>query len=516
MQNVRVRFAPSPTGAQHIGGIRTALYNYLFARSQGGVFVLRIEDTDQKRYVEGAEEYVINALRWAGITPDEGPGIGGEYGPYRQSERREIYRKYTQHLLDSGQAYYAFDTEEELDQRREAEKAAGNHSFRYDATTRGDMRNSLSLGREETDRLLEGNTPYVVRLRVEPGQMVHIKDRVRGDVAYRSEEVDDKVLVKADGLPTYHLANVVDDHLMKITHVIRGEEWLPSTALHVLLYRAFGWEKTMPEFAHLPLLLKPTGKGKLSKRDGQQLGFPVFPLDWGEEGDDDYLSGFREAGFLPEAMLNFLAFLGWNPGTEQEIFSRQELIDAFGLDRINKSGAQYDFEKARWYNQQYLINTPDAKLGPRIAHVYAENGHPISEEMSVTIAGLLKERVHTLPEFFEQGVYFVARVGINDEKTARKKWKPEQRPAFEDLRTRLASVKDWQAPRIKEETVAFMEEKGLGFGAVLPILRLAVSGTVKGPDAFAILEAVGREETVARLGEGFNLMDRIVADQRGE
>ncbi len=513
MQNVRVRFAPSPTGALHIGGLRTALYNYLFARKHDGVFVLRIEDTDQKRYVAGAEDYIIEALDWAGITPDEGPGSGGKYGPYRQSERRELYRKYTQHLLDSGQAYYAFDTEEELDQRREAEKAAGNHNFRYDAATRGDMRNSLSLGSDETDRLLKENTPYVVRLRVEPAQVVHIKDAVRGDVAFRSEEVDDKVLMKADGLPTYHLANVVDDHLMEISHVIRGEEWLPSTALHVLLYRAFGWEKTMPVFAHLPLLLKPSGKGKLSKRDGQQLGFPVFPLDWTGNGEEDRLSGFREAGFLPAATINFLAFLGWNPGTEQEIFSLKELTEAFDLDRINKSGAQYDFEKAKWYNQQYLINATDKNLAPRIAQVYADNGYPIDDDTAVTIAGLLKERVHTLPEFFEQGVYFVARVGINDEKIARKKWKPQQRPTFEQLKNRLAGVKEWKAAGIKEETVAFMEEYGLGFGAVLPILRLAVSGTVKGPDAFAILEAVGREETVARLGEGYNLMDRLVAEK---
>ena len=512
MQNVRVRFAPSPTGALHIGGLRTALYNYLFARRNGGTFILRIEDTDQKRYVEGAERYIIDSLDWAGILPDEGPEIGGNYGPYRQSERRDLYRKYTQHLLDSGQAYYAFDTEDELDARREREKAAGNHNFRYDAATRGDMRNSLSVGREETERLLAADTPYVVRLRVDPGQMVHIKDIVRGDVAFRSEEVDDKVLMKADGLPTYHLANVVDDHLMEISHVIRGEEWLPSTALHVLLYRAFGWEKSMPQFAHLPLLLKPNGKGKLSKRDGQQLGFPVFPLDWGAEGAER-LSGFREAGFLPTATVNFLAFLGWNPGTEQEIFSLRELTEAFDLDRINKSGAQYDFEKAKWYNQQYLIATTDESLGPRVVAVFAENGYPISQELGATVAGLLKERVHTIAEFFEQGVYFVARVGINDEKTARKKWKPDNRPVFEKLKNRLAEITDWRAATIKETTVTFMGDHGLGFGAVLPILRLAVSGTVSGPDAFAILEAVGREETVARLGEGFNLMDRLVGDK---
>ncbi|THH36439.1 glutamate--tRNA ligase [Neolewinella litorea] len=510
MADVRVRFAPSPTGALHIGGLRTALYNYLFARREGGAFVLRVEDTDQKRYVPGAEEYILQVLEWAGIRPDEGPGIGGDFGPYRQSERKDIYARYTQHLLDAGKAYYAFDTEDELDRRREAEKSAGNHNFRYDAATRGDLRNSLTLGKEQTEELLAAQTPYVVRLRVEPGQMVHISDIVRGDVAFQSEEVDDKVLMKADGLPTYHLANVVDDHLMQITHVIRGEEWLPSTALHVLLYRAFGWEKSMPAFAHLPLLLKPNGKGKLSKRDGQQMGFPVFPLDW--KADGETLSGFREAGFLPAAVVNFLAFLGWNPGTEQEIFSLRELVEAFDLDRINKSGAQYDFEKARWYNQQYLIATPDDHLAPRIEEVFAAHGHPISEALAITIAGLLKERVHTLEEFYEHGLYFVDRVGIIDEKMARKKWKPELRPRFEQLRTALGELDAWTAGAIKERTVSFMESNGLGFGQVLPILRLAVSGSTSGPDAFAILEAVGQEETLARLGEGYNLMDRIKAD----
>ena len=499
MSTVRVRFAPSPTGALHIGGLRTALYNYLYARQQGGTFVLRIEDTDQKRYVAGAEEYILESLNWAGITPDEGPGgIGGKYGPYRQSERRDTYRKYTQLLLDAEQAYYAFDTEGELTQRREDEKSAGNHNFRYDAATREGMRNSLSLGKEETQRLLDQDAPYVVRLRVDPGQTIHIRDVVRGDVAFQSEEVDDKVLMKADGLPTYHLANVVDDHLMEISHVIRGEEWLPSTALHVLLYRAFGWEKTMPEFAHLPLLLKPNGKGKLSKRDGEKLGIPVFALD------------FRKAGFLPQATINFLAFLGWNPGTEQEIFSLPELVEAFDLDRINKSGAQYDFEKARWYNQQYLIASTDQELAPLVQQQFADHGQSIATAQATRIAGLLKERVHTLDEFYSQGRYFTERVGITDEKMARKKWKSEQRPAFEELRDRLAALPDWEASQIKAATVAFMKEKGLGFGAVLPVLRLAVSGTTNGPDAFDILETVGQEETVARLGVGYETMEELV------
>ncbi len=509
MSTVRVRFAPSPTGALHIGGLRTALYNYLYARQRGGTFILRIEDTDQKRYVPGAEEYILESLNWAGITPDEGPGIGGGHGPYRQSERRDTYRKYTQHLLDAGQAYYAFDTEAALEQRRADEKAAGNHNFRYDASTREGMRNSLSLGKEETQRLLDQDTPYVVRLRVDPGQTVHIRDIVRGDVAFQSEEVDDKVLMKADGLPTYHLANVVDDHLMAISHVIRGEEWLPSTALHVLLYRAFGWEKTMPEFAHLPLLLKPNGKGKLSKRDGQQLGIPVFPLDWKPDSTEEKLMGFREAGFLPQSTINFLAFLGWNPGTEQEIFSLPELVEAFDLDRINKSGAQYDFEKARWYNQQYLIASADDELAPLVQQQFADHGRAITTAQATRIAGLLKERVHTLEEFYPQGRYFTERVGITDEKMARKKWKSEQRPAFEELRDRLAALPEWEAAKIKAATVAFMKEHNLGFGAVLPVLRLAVSGTTNGPDAFAILETVGQEETVARLGVGYEAMEEL-------
>jgi glutamyl-tRNA synthetase len=424
--------------------------------------------------------------------------MGGEYGPYRQSERREIYQKYVRELIEDGQAYYAFDTEDELDRRREEEKRKGNHNFRYDATTRGEMRNSLTLSRNETERLLDDGTPYVIRLRVEPGETVHVRDIVRGDVSFQSDEVDDKVLMKGDGLPTYHLANVVDDHLMQISHVIRGEEWLPSTALHVLLYRAFGWEKTMPRFAHLPLLLKPSGKGKLSKRDGEKLGIPVFSLD------------FREAGFLAPATVNFLAFLGWNPGTEQELFSLDELIAAFDLDRIVKGGARYDYDKAKWYNQQYLIQADDEELArEHVTPLFEEHGHTLKPATAAAIAALLKERVHTTEEFWEQGRYFVERVGILDEKMARKKWKADHRPAFERLRDRLAEVTDWQASKIKQTTVAFMEEEGLGFGAVLPVLRLAVSGTTNGPDAFAILEVVGKEESLARLDEGFDRMDRI-------
>ncbi|MTB52051.1 glutamate--tRNA ligase [Lewinella sp. W8] len=511
MNPVRVRFAPSPTGALHIGGLRTALYNYLFARGNGGVFVLRIEDTDQKRYVEGAEEYIAESLEWCGISPDEGPQKGGNYGPYRQSERREIYAEYTQKLLDNGSAYYAFDTEEELNDRREAEKAAGNHNFRYDAATRMGMRNSLSLSAEETAKLLESNAPRVVRLKVDPGHTVVINDIVRGRVEFASAEVDDKVLMKADGLPTYHLANVVDDHLMEISHVIRGEEWLPSTALHVLLYRAFGWEDTMPQFAHLPLLLKPTGKGKLSKRDGQKLGIPVFPINWEKGAPEDFLQGFRETGLLPAATINFLAFLGWNPGTEQELFQLEELVEAFSLERINKSGARFDFDKARWFNQQYLITTPVAEVAPLVRAQFAAAGHELSDELAATITEMLRERVHLIPEFFTKGRFFVEPVSEYEEKPIRKKWKPEQRPVFDQLITDLAGLDDWSAPAIKATTVAFMERNELGFGAVLPILRVAVSGTVQGPDAFEMLAVVGRENTVSRLRTGYDAFDQIKA-----
>jgi glutamyl-tRNA synthetase len=511
MNPVRVRFAPSPTGALHIGGLRTALYNYLFARRNGGVFVLRIEDTDQKRYVEGAEEYIAESLAWCGISPDEGPQEGGNYGPYRQSERKDIYAEYTQRLLDNGSAYYAFDTEEELNERREAEKAAGNHNFRYDASTRMGMRNSLSLSAEETASLLENDTPRVVRLRVDPGHTVVIEDIVRGQVEFASAEVDDKVLMKADGLPTYHLANVVDDHLMAISHVIRGEEWLPSTALHVLLYRAFGWEESMPEFAHLPLLLKPTGKGKLSKRDGQKLGIPVFPINWDKGGAEDFLQGFRETGLLPAATINFLAFLGWNPGTEQELFNLEELVEAFSLERINKSGARFDFDKAKWFNQQYLISSPEEEVSPLVKAQFEAKGHLISDELAATITGMLKERVHLLPEFFDKGQFFVEPVSEYEEKPIRKKWKSEQRPVFEQLISDFEGLEVWSAPAIKAATVAFMERNELGFGAVLPILRIAISGTTQGPDAFEMLAVVGRDNTISRLRTGYDAFDAMKA-----
>jgi len=509
MTPVRVRFAPSPTGPLHIGGLRTALYNYLLARKTGGVFVLRIEDTDQKRYVEGAEEYIMEALEWCGISPDESPQKEGNYGPYRQSERRDIYAEYVKKLLANGSAYYAFDSEGELNDRREAEKAAGNHNFRYDASTRMSMRNSLSLKKGEVETLLAANVPYVVRFRIDPGNTVNFSDTVREQVSFQTSELGDQVLMKADGLPTYHLANIVDDHLMEITHVIRGEEWLPSTALHVLLYRAFGWEDSMPVFAHLPLLLNPNGKGKLSKRDGAKFGFPVFPLRWEDKQKDEVAAGFREDGFLPEALVNFLAFLGWNPGTEQELFSLEELVSAFDTARINKSGARFDIEKGMWFNQQYLIAKSDAELAPLVQTEFSKNGFDIDAARATQIAGLLKERVHLLPEFFSKGRYFVAPVLTYDEKTIRKKWKPDNRAKFDTLANVLAGHDDWAAPSIKAAVVAFMEANELGFGAVLPIIRIALSGSVQGPDAFDMLEAIGKETAVKRLREGYDLFTSV-------
>ena len=508
MKPVRVRFAPSPTGPLHIGGLRTALYNYLLARQTGGTFVLRIEDTDQKRYVPGAEEYIREALEWCGISPDEGPRRGGNYGPYHQSERREIYQRYVQQLLDRGAAYYAFDTEEELEARRKAAEAQ-NRSFRYGAATRSEMRNSLSLGAAETEALLAAGTPHVVRLLVEPGKTVTFPDVVRESVSFSTDVIDDQVLMKTDGLPTYHLANIVDDHLMEITHVIRGEEWLSSTPKHILLYRALGWEP--PVFCHLPLLLNPNGKGKLSKRNADKSGFPIFPLDWQVPGTNGTYIGFREQGYLPAALVNFLAFLGWNPGTEQELFSLSELVAAFSLERINNSGARFDIEKAKWFNQQYLIATPDEQLSPYVQREFAAAGHEVDDALATSIASLLKERIHLLPEFYTAGRYFVEPVTDYEEKTIRKKWKPDSRPAFDTLADRLATHDDWTAPSIKQAVKAFMDDHGLGFGQVLPIVRVATSGSVQGPDAFAILETLGREESVARLRRGYDAFDAVKA-----
>ena len=410
MNKPRVRFAPSPTGALHIGGVRTALYDYLIAKQKGGAFVLRIEDTDQTRYVPGAEDYIKEALEWVGIIPDEGPGYGGDYGPYRQSERKAIYKEYGEKLIVSGNAYYAFDTPDELTAAREAAKAAGNHSFKYSAANRQKMRNSTSLPAAEVEQLLADKVPYVIRLKVPTNQTISFNDKIKGTVSFSSNELDDKVMMKADGMPTYHLANVVDDRLMKINLVIRGDEWLSSTPHHVLLYRAFGWGEEMPIFAHLPLILKPSGKGKLSKRDGAKFGFPVFPLSWKGATPEDSFDGFKDFGFDPAAVVNFLAFLGWNPGTEQEMFTLQGLVDAFSLDKVGKSGARFDFEKAKWFNQQYLIAADNGVLAKMVRPLIEEKGQNPSQVYLEKFCGLMKERVMLLPEFWEKGYYFFESV----------------------------------------------------------------------------------------------------------
>ena len=510
MSKIRLRFAPSPTGALHIGGVRTALYNYLLAKKHGGTFILRIEDTDQTRYVPGAEDYIIDALGWCGILPEEGPDMKGAHGPYRQSERKTLYQQYAQQLIESGHAYYAFDTPEALDEMRARLKAAGNHAPQYNGEVRMQMTNSLTLPADEVQRRLDSGTPYTIRLKVPRDQEIVIQDRVRGEVRFQSNELDDKIMLKSDGMPTYHLANIVDDHLMEISHVIRGEEWLPSTAHHVLLYRAFGWEDNMPEFAHLPLILKPNGKGKLSKRDGSRLGIPVFPLSWKGESEEDSFIGFREFGFDPKAVLNFLAFLGWNPGTEQELFSLDELSEAFSIDRIGKSGARFDFEKAKWFNQQYIMQSDMADLVNAVRPFIEAHGHDPSDDYLRSICTLLRERVSVYTDFWEQGYYLFEDVKTYDEKMIRKKWKAERRPLFEQLRNDLQELTGYSSDLIETAVKLFMEKAELKFGDVLPILRLTLSGTMKGPSVFDMMELMGQKVVDERLAKGYDFCDAVL------
>lgn len=494
MENIRVRFAPSPTGALHIGGIRTALYNYLFAQKTGGTFILRIEDTDQTRYVSGAEEYIIESLKWVNLLPAEGQGFGGNFGPYRQSERKDIYERHAQILIEKGQAYYAFDTPEELEAAR-----AANPNFKYDAVTRLTLKNSLTLSENEAKERIESGAPYVIRLKVPDNEAIVIQDLIRGEVVFQSRELDDKVMLKSDGLPTYHLANVVDDRLMRISHVIRGEEWLPSTAHHVLLYRAFGWEAQIPQFAHLPLILKPDGNGKLSKRDGTRLGIPVFPLSWKGATPEDSFTGFREAGFLPEAVVNFLAFFGWNPGTEQEIFSIEELAEAFTIEKIGRSGSRFDFEKAKWYNHQYIMNAENERLADLVAPILVEKGVQAERQFLEKFVGLMKDRVTLLPEFWEKGSYFFAEDFEYDAGVIAKKWKPENAPKFEKLIEDIQDLERFAAVSLDALVHHFMEANELKPGEVMPILRIALSGTMQGPSVFDMIELLGKERTVARL-----------------
>ncbi|WP_299578992.1 glutamate--tRNA ligase [uncultured Sunxiuqinia sp.] len=498
IRKVRVRFAPSPTGPLHMGGVRTALFNYLFAKKFGGDFLLRIEDTDQTRYVPGAEEYIIEALNWCGLKPVEGPGIGGDFGPYRQSERKEIYRKYALQLIESGHAYYAFDTPQELDELR-TKAEANKEVFSYDLHTRNGLKNSLTLSAEEVQQKLSAGEPAIIRFKMPENTDVVETDLIRGEVKFNTNQLDDKVLFKADGMPTYHLANVVDDHLMQITHVIRGEEWLPSMPLHILLYEALGWAETRPQFAHLPLILKPTGKGKLSKRDGDKMGFPVFPLFWKDPKTGDISRGYREDGYFPEAFVNLLALLGWNAGTEQEFFSMEELIEAFSLERVVKAGARFDPEKAKWFNRHYFQQKDDAELAEAFKPVLAEKGIAVSDELLVKVVGMVKERCEFVADLWEQANYFFVAPESYDEKTVKKKWKEDTPEKMQEIVTVFNSVESWEAAAIKEAFSAFMNDKGWGFGVVMVPIRLALVGTSAGADLFDICEVIGKEETISRI-----------------
>ena len=497
-RKVRVRFAPSPTGALHIGGVRTALYNYLFARQHGGDLIFRIEDTDSNRFVPGAEEYIIESFKWLGIKFDEGVSFGGNYGPYRQSERRDIYKKYVQQLLDAGKAYIAFDTPEELDAKRSEVP-----NFQYDASTRMGMRNSLALPKEEVDALIAEGKQYVVRFLIEPNEEVHVHDIIRGEVVVNSSVLDDKVLYKsADELPTYHLANIVDDHLMEVSHVIRGEEWLPSAPLHVLLYRAFGWADTMPEFAHLPLLLKPDGNGKLSKRDGDRLGFPVFPLEWHDPKTGDVSSGYREAGYLPEAVINFLALLGWNPGNNQEIMSLDELVQLFDLSHCSKAGAKFDYKKGTWFNHEYILSKPDAELAELFKPVLVANGvdaSAYSDAYLATVVSLVKARVNFVKELWEQSRFFFQAPSSYAEKDVKKRWKEDTPQLMTELMEVLRGIEDFSSKAAEEIVIGWITEKQYHMGNVMNAFRLAVVGECKGPHMFDITELLGKEETLARV-----------------
>ncbi len=505
-QQVRVRFAPSPTGALHIGGVRTALYNYLFAKQHQGTFILRIEDTDQNRYVEGAEKYIFETLHWFGLHPEESPEVGGDFAPYRQSERKEIYAQYALQMVQEGKAYYAFDTKEEIEALKTRLEQAKASQISYNAITRLQMTNSLTLPEEEVKARIERGDPYVIRIKIPPKDEIRFQDMIMGWVKAHSSTLDDKVLLKEDGLPTYHLANVVDDYLMKITHVIRGKEWLPSAYLHVLLYDFLGWKDAMPQFAHLPLLLKPNGKGKLSKRDGLALGIPIFPLAWQDTdektGTLQNLQGFREDGFLPEAVLNFLAFLGWNPGTEQELFSMEELIASFDLGRVVKSDAIFDFDKAKWFNQQYLKKTTSEVLGKLLQEEIKKRNiqTEISEEKLIQIAGLMKERVTFLNDILNDGYYFFEKPKNYDEKTVNKKWNVQSTDFVKDLHKALDSYAGaWNGKDLHDFVHKYLDEKSLKFGNTMPALRLALTGEGGGPDLMGIMEVIGKEETLARL-----------------
>ena len=511
MREVRVRFAPSPTGALHIGGVRTALYNYLLARKSHGTMILRIEDTDQARYVPGAEEYILESLRWVGIKIDEGVGVGGPHAPYRQSERKPMYKQYAQKLVDEGTAYYAFDTEEDLDAMRERLKTAGVASPQYNSITRMQMRNSLTLLDDEVKDLLAAGTPYVIRLKVPRKEEVRLNDLIRGWVMVHSSQIDDKVLMKSDGMPTYHLANVVDDYLMKISHVIRGEEWLPSAPLHVLLYKYLGWEADMPQFAHLPLLLKPTGDGKLSKRDADQMGFPIFPLEWVDPNTSEKASGFREAGYLPEALVNFLAFLGWNPGTTQEIFSMDELIQTFSVERIGKAGTKFDIHKAQWFNQQYLRAKSNDILAEYLLESLSREKIACPREKAEKVVSVMKERVTFPKDFWEQGKFLFFAPSTFDESVASKKWNDDAVKVLSAFRDEVSKLTSFNAEVAKSTLERVTANLGIATGKILQALRLSITGAGAGPDLMMIMEIIGKEEVARRIEFALNTLKVKVA-----
>ncbi|MEI6132700.1 MAG: glutamate--tRNA ligase [Bacillota bacterium] len=499
--NIRVRFAPSPTGPLHIGGVRTALYNYLFAKKHGGDMLLRIEDTDQTRYVEGAENYIIESLQWCGIHFNEGVGVGGPFVPYRQSERKAIYKQYALDLIDKGYAYYAFDTPQELDAARKSYEAE-KKNFQYDQHNRLEFKNSLTLTEAEVTAIIESDEPYVIRIMIPENEEILVTDLIRGEVRVNSTQLDDKVIFKSDGLPTYHLANVVDDYLMKISHVIRGEEWLPSAPLHVLLYRYLGWEHDMPHFAHLPLLLKPDGNGKLSKRDGDRMGFPVFPLQWTDPQTKEISSGYRESGYLPDACINMLAFLGWNPGTEQEIFSMDELIEAFSLERVGKAGSKFDPEKAKWFNHHYLQQMSDATLAELLAPELTLKVLHLDTAKLLTVIGMVKPRMTFLHEFWEQASFFFVAPDSYDSKSVKDRWRPDSAENMKKVGSLLQETEPFHAAVAKHNVMNFITEAQLNTGQVMNALRLLIVGASKGPDLFEIMELIGKEQSLNRIEKG--------------
>lgn len=504
MPDVRVRFAPSPTGPLHIGGVRTALYNYLFAKQNKGTFILRIEDTDQARFVEGAEEYIIESLNWCGIRPDEGVNEGGDYGPYRQSTRKEIYKQYAERLIDSGNAYYAFDTQDELDALRNEAERKGK-TFIYNALTRKGLRNSLTVPDIEWNALLDRGEPYVIRFRMPDDEEIHFDDLIRGHIVVNTNTLDDKVLFKSDGMPTYHLANIVDDHLMKISHVIRGEEWLPSLPLHFMLYRAFRWEP--PLFAHLPLLLKPDGKGKLSKRDGDKLGFPVFPLYWpyGETA-----RGYREDGYYPEAFVNMLALLGWNPGTEQELFTLDELVEAFSIERVHKAGSRFDHDKAKWFNHQYLRKKPNSLLAMEFRELLRAKGIHVDIVRLEMLVELVKERVSFMKEIWDQTDFFFKAPETYDHEAVRKRWNQDTGARMSELKDLLQSVPDFSAAATETAVKEWIAANGYNTGSIMNAFRLVIVGSMRGPHIFDIISWIGKEESLGRIDRGLKVIGEMM------